>query len=97
MTAIFYTEKANRRLKEKVKFREELRYDRDARKCESRTRQHISGTITPLALASLFFSALSASSTLADDWPQFQGNALRSGNAPQVVMQTPLGLIAAIR
>ena len=62
----------------------------------SRTRQHISGTLTPLALASLFFGTLSASSTLAEDWPQLQGNALRSGNAPRTVIQTPLGLMAAI-
>jgi outer membrane protein assembly factor BamB len=32
----------------------------------------------------------------ADDWPQLQGNALRSGNAPQASIQTPLGLVAAI-
>jgi len=32
----------------------------------------------------------------ADDWPQLQGNASRSGNAPDVVLRLPLGLIAAI-
>ena len=30
------------------------------------------------------------------DWPQLQGNGMRSGNAPEVSLQTPLGLIAAI-
>jgi len=31
-----------------------------------------------------------------DNWPQLQGNALRSGNASDVTLQTPLGLIAAV-
>lgn len=30
------------------------------------------------------------------DWPQLQGNALRSGNAPQVSLSSELGLVAAI-
>ena len=33
---------------------------------------------------------------IAEDWPQFQGNALRSGNAPEVSLQTPVGLLAAV-
>jgi len=33
---------------------------------------------------------------IAEDWPQFQGNALRSGNAPDVSLQTPVDLIAAV-
>jgi len=32
----------------------------------------------------------------AGDWPQFQGDALRSGNAPKVSLQTPVGLVAAV-
>jgi len=32
----------------------------------------------------------------AEGWPQFQGNALRSGNAPEVSLQTPVGLVAAV-
>jgi hypothetical protein len=32
----------------------------------------------------------------AEDWPQLQGNALRSGNAPAAELQLPLGLVAAI-
>ena len=46
-----------------------------------------------LPLCSLF---LSVSAAAAGDWPQLQGNALRSGNAPHESLQTPLGLIAAI-
>ncbi|MBN2507229.1 MAG: PQQ-binding-like beta-propeller repeat protein [Verrucomicrobia bacterium] len=30
------------------------------------------------------------------DWPQLQGDALRSGNAPEATLETPLGLVAAI-
>lgn len=32
----------------------------------------------------------------ADSWPQLQGDATRSGNAPRAVLQTPLGLVAAV-
>jgi outer membrane protein assembly factor BamB len=32
----------------------------------------------------------------AETWPQLQGNALRSGNAPHLSLQTPLGLIGAL-
>ncbi|HXG12754.1 MAG TPA: PQQ-binding-like beta-propeller repeat protein, partial [Gemmataceae bacterium] len=32
----------------------------------------------------------------SDNWPQLQGNALRSGNAPQAVIKTPLGLVGAV-
>src|SRR6478752_4126999 len=31
-----------------------------------------------------------------NDWPQLQGDALRSGNAADVTLQTPLGLVAAL-
>ncbi len=31
-----------------------------------------------------------------DDWSQLQGNASRSGSAPDVALQTPLSLVAAI-
>src|SRR5262245_3322871 len=33
---------------------------------------------------------------LAVDWPQLQGDALRSGNAPGAAIQTPLGLAGAV-
>jgi len=49
-----------------------------------------------LTLACLGCAALGARATMADDWPQLQGNAQRSGNAPQALLQTPLGLLAAI-
>jgi len=32
----------------------------------------------------------------ADEWTQFKGDALRSGNAPEVSLHTPVGLIAAV-
>src|SRR5205814_3107690 len=32
----------------------------------------------------------------AEAWPQLQGNALRSGNAPHQSLQAPLGLIGAL-
>src|SRR5688500_5227477 len=39
---------------------------------------------------------LLATMSAADDWPQLQGNALRSGDAPQVALKTPLGLPSAV-
>lgn len=36
-----------------------------------------------------------ASAAVAADWPQLQGNALRSGDAPGEVLQLPLGLVAS--
>ncbi|MEX0704037.1 MAG: PQQ-binding-like beta-propeller repeat protein [Planctomycetales bacterium] len=40
---------------------------------------------------------LSAGAALADEgWPQLQGDALRSGNAPQVSLAGPLGLVGAV-
>jgi outer membrane protein assembly factor BamB len=47
------------------------------------------------ALAVVFSSAF-CGATIANDWPQLQGDALRSGNAPQVSLNTPLGLLAAV-
>ena len=35
-------------------------------------------------------------SPAAQDWPQLQGNAARSGNAPQVSLPDSLGLLAAV-
>ncbi len=32
----------------------------------------------------------------AAEWPQLQGNALRSGNVPRTAIKPPLGLVAAI-
>ena len=37
-----------------------------------------------------------ASSSVAADWPQLQGNALRSGNAPGASLPASLGLVAAV-
>ena len=31
-----------------------------------------------------------------DDWPQLQGDAIRSGNAPGAAVRTPLGLAGAV-
>jgi outer membrane protein assembly factor BamB len=45
----------------------------------------------------LALMVVSAATLLAgENWPQLQGDALRSGNAADVSLQTPLGLIAAI-
>src|SRR5437870_5153512 len=32
----------------------------------------------------------------SDEWPQLQGDALRSGNAPAAEVKTPLGLAGAV-
>lgn len=46
---------------------------------------------------SLLFTWLAVSaSVLAADWPQLQGDALRSGNAPEVVLPANLGLLGAV-
>ena len=45
----------------------------------------------PLVLIVSTTTALAAA-----DWPQLQGDALRSGNAPDATLQTPLGLVAAL-
>ena len=44
-----------------------------------------------VVLLSLFVAA-----THAADWPQLQGNALRSGNAPKAMLPDSLGLLAAV-
>jgi len=49
----------------------------------------------PFALAVLLLLA-AAVVRAGDDWPQLQGDALRSGNAPGAVVQTPLGLVGAV-
>lgn len=48
-----------------------------------------------LSLAAILILAAQLS-LAAGDWPQLQGNALRSGNAPQAALQTPLGLVGAV-
>jgi outer membrane protein assembly factor BamB len=46
---------------------------------------------------SLLFTWLAFSSLgLAADWPQLQGDALRSGDAPEVVLPEKLGLLGAV-
>jgi len=49
-------------------------------------------SFTPLI--ALLLSAAAARG--GDEWPQLQGNALRSGNAPAAAVQTPLGLVGAV-
>src|SRR3954454_1620876 len=39
---------------------------------------------------------LAAAVPRGDAWPQLQGDALRSGNAPGAAVQTPLGLVGAV-
>ena len=46
-----------------------------------------------LVLSVLIGGLLPAS---AADWPQFQGNPEHSGNVPEEVLKTPLGLLAAV-
>jgi outer membrane protein assembly factor BamB len=45
-----------------------------------------------LALALVSIGQIS----IADDWSQLQGNAARSGNAPDVVLSSSLGLVASV-
>ncbi len=40
--------------------------------------------------------ALASAANSADSWPQFQGDALRSGNARDVSLPGPLGLVGAV-
>lgn len=47
----------------------------------------------PFTLVGLFLCAAVAQ---ADEWPQLQGDALRSGNALGAVVKTPLGLAGAV-
>lgn len=46
-----------------------------------------------LAIPLIFAAAVALA---GDEWPQHQGDALRSGNASDVSLQTPLGLVASI-
>ncbi len=47
--------------------------------------------------ASLMLVLLSAAAApCAGDWPQLQGDALRSGNAPAATVKTPLSLVGAL-
>ena len=39
---------------------------------------------------------LAGNALASGDWPQVQGDALRSGNAPQASLETPLGLVGAV-
>src|SRR5262245_58653922 len=47
----------------------------------------------PTLLCVVVFSSIG---NAAEVWPQLQGNALRSGNAPHLSLQAPLGLIGAL-
>src|SRR5262245_65921451 len=50
--------------------------------------------MNPFALAVPLI--LSAAVRGGDDWPQLQGDALRSGNAAGAAVKTPLGLAGAV-
>src|SRR3990167_10014197 len=50
--------------------------------------------LTSLRVIYCLLSTLSIAS--AADWPQLQGNSLRSGNAPEAILSDSLGLLAAI-
>ena len=49
-----------------------------------------------LAASLICALGLTAAGNVSADWLQLQGDALRSGNAPEASLQTPLGLVAAI-
>lgn len=53
----------------------------------------ISSSRIGLAILILMWASLPASAT---EWPQFQGNAERSGNMPGQSLKMPLGLVAAV-
>ena len=48
-------------------------------------------SLVPIALVALIASTVSAA-----DWPQLQGDALRSGNAPEATLPDNLGLLGAV-
>src|SRR5687767_13385513 len=50
----------------------------------------------PMQRLSIALLVLLTSSAAAADWPQLQGDALRSGNAPQAVLPAKLDLVGAI-
>ena len=50
-------------------------------------------TFMPAIVCAIVFGTVTHA---AEDWTQFKGDALRSGNAPEVSLQTPVGLVAAI-
>src|SRR5262249_4957550 len=51
----------------------------------------------PLRIPALLCAVVfSCGGQAAEAWPQLQGNALRSGNAPHLSLQAPLGLIGAL-
>ncbi|NQU09938.1 PQQ-binding-like beta-propeller repeat protein, partial [bacterium] len=52
--------------------------------------------IPVLAWAAGLGAVFGVVSSAGGGWPQLQGDALRSGNAPEVSLQTPIGLIAAV-
>lgn len=47
-------------------------------------------------VAVVCFAILANLGIAAEQWPQLQGNALRSGNAPDVTLPTSLGLVGAV-
>src|SRR5579884_373860 len=51
--------------------------------------------MTPLTLA-IPLALCAAALPSSDDWPQLQGDALRSGNAAAAEVRTPLGLVGAV-
>jgi outer membrane protein assembly factor BamB len=49
--------------------------------------------VIPVLVAAATWTAIAHA---ADGWPQFQGDALRSGNAPDVSLAMPLGLVGSV-
>jgi len=44
----------------------------------------------------IWFTFSTSLALASDDWPQLQGDALRSGNAPAASIELPLGLVATL-
>ena len=66
------------------------------RKWRCPTRQAFFDHLPAFILVFLCSGVLSPLPTVADEWPQLQGNAQRSGDAPSTVLRSPIGLVAAI-
>ena len=58
--------------------------------------RYVSHALLPATLVLLCCVTWRWPAARAEDWPQLQGDALRSGDAPQAALQTPLGIVAAI-
>lgn len=56
----------------------------------------IPASFSRIAVALICAAGLATAGNVCADWPQLQGDALRSGNAPEATLQAPLGLVAAV-